>query len=334
MRFISSIEEAEDENVLPILALTDSQSGLVTARGTLLKPSFETLPISTLDELDASKPLDLSRNESLRSLLVASTGDKQAKKKSAMADAVVLSGEMGGVEGMEDDVFDEDLDVQGGAGGAGKEMSLGERVKSLDISKGVAESTTATAAKQKIPASSLLSLLTQALRTSDPALLESCLNTSHLPTIKSTLQKLPTQWILPFLNAIEARIRSRPARTRQLLPWLRTALLVHAGYLTSHPTIPTRLASLESLLRARVGTVTAMYALLGRLEIAMRSVESRQQNEEEGEMTVYREEDDVEEEDMDEDEVEGMEGWEEEEEGFMEVCFSKIDSRIYKSLFC
>lgn len=328
--------------MLPILAVFGGspESGLSTARGSLLRPKFELLPTEEVSEISGDKEL-LCKGESVRALLLAESDGQPRKKRKDDSEPVVLHGADGAepapMEGT--DVFDEDLDIEdivprAKGAGAGESTSaadlpLGERLKSLNLAAPSQSSSGASSGNAnkpaKLPPASLLALLTQALRTSDPSLLESCLATAHLPTIRTTLTKLPTPWILPLLSAIESRIRARPARTRGLLPWLRTAMIVHAGYLVSHPSIPPRLASLESLLRARLGVVGAMYGLLGRLEVAMSAVDRRREtsgemDEEEG-MAVYRED-----EDEGDDGGEGAEGeWEalEEEDAFAEVGFER-----------
>jgi U3 small nucleolar RNA-associated protein 5 len=318
INFVGATEGEDDDRVLPILFARATADSLQTVRGSLLRPKFEILPSEEL-EIEGAKEL-LRKGESVRALL--STEDREGKnKRKDDTEPVVLRGDDGAepsnIPGA--DVFDEDLELDEPERTTGGDLPLGERLKSLNLAAPSASAAPTTAKPQKLPAASLLALLTQALRTSDPALLESCLATAHLPTIRATLTKLPTPWILPLLSALESRIRAKPARTRGLLPWLRTAMIVHAGYLVSHPSIPPRLASLESLLRSRLGIVSAMYGLLGRLEVAMSAVGRREErgemDEEEG-MAVFREDED----EAGEGEAEGdwAEG-QDEEDAFAEV---------------
>lgn len=312
---VSFVSSEESEDVLPILSLAYHADGSVEfARGSLLKPTFETVPAETVADLLAAGTSKLVRpGESVRSLLVAETAGPATKKRKDENEVIVLRGSESGEPGVGAVVFEEeDLELPTHMPKS-SELPLSQRLASINLA------TPQPAPKPaKVPATTLLSLLTQALRTSDPTLLESCLTTTHLATIKQTVAKLGTPWILPLLGALESRIRAKPVRTRQLLPWLKTLLVTHTGYLTSHPSIPPRLAALESLLRARLGAVEKMYGLLGRLEVALSSVERRglEEDGEEG-MAVYREE---------EEEWEGGvgEGEEEEEEGFLEVRFVEV----------
>ncbi|KAI9031485.1 hypothetical protein DFJ74DRAFT_655743 [Hyaloraphidium curvatum] len=329
LRFLGD-GETDEERVLPVLAVVPRGESLLTARGALIRPRFEALPA---EDLDAEESTDLERpGESMRALLSAGGAAGPAKKKRAAAEPTILSGpepiDLPAATAGSDPYAEPDSDGEPAPARPDPKdpanLPLGERLAQLDLAPAPAKPAAAKPARLTAP--TLLPLLVQSLRSSDPALLDSALSQSHQPTIRATLRALPAQWILSLVSALDSRIRARPARARALLPWLRALLLAHAGYLASHPAVASRLGALEGLLRARAAAVAALGGLAGRLEVALRAAEAGKTDDggdEEG-MAVYRE---GEEEEMDDDEEGRMEGWDaEEEDAFAEVAGTDEES--------
>ncbi len=80
-------------------------------------------------------------------------------------------------------------------------------------------------------AESLQQMLVQALHSNDDKLLEECLEIGDVRVINTTVQRLPTSYILPFLTQVVQRFQAKPGRGKTLARWIRTVLLIHMAYL-------------------------------------------------------------------------------------------------------
>ena len=80
---------------------------------------------------------------------------------------------------------------------------------------------------------SLVTVLTQALKTNDKTQLESCFQQNDVPTIRTTIQRLQSQHVATLLQRIAERIHKRPGRTGSLLVWIQWSLVAHGAYLAT-----------------------------------------------------------------------------------------------------
>jgi hypothetical protein len=131
------------------------------------------------------------------------------------------------------DVEHDNADEASGGGGGGATATLDERLAQLQLASGVPAVVASRGAALR--ADSLQSMLVQALRADDRALLESVLAVADARIITNTVRRLPVHSILPFFNAVVARFHSRPTRAASLVRWLRAVLLQHAAFLASLP---------------------------------------------------------------------------------------------------
>ncbi|KAL6051254.1 WD repeat-containing protein 43 [Balamuthia mandrillaris] len=174
-------------------------------------------------------------------------------------------------------------------------------------------------------AESLQAVLVQALHTNDKALLESVLAVSDETVIANTVQRLPTNFVLPFLTGLVSRFRAKPNRGVVLMQWVRAVLIQHSAFLMTLPNLAATLSSLYQTIDTRISAFKRFLKLSGRLDLLLSQIEEKERttslsrsrpstiyNEDEDDEDM--EEEDMDEEDEDEDEDEDEEEEEEEEE--------------------
>ena len=118
-------------------------------------------------------------------------------------------------------------------------------------------------------ASSLGTLLDQALKSNDRAMLEHCLEVQDTEVIDATIRRLPINRVLPFFHAVVKRLEKRPTRGSSLSIWLRAVLIQHAGYLAAVPDLSKHLSSLSRLIELRVALFPKFLQLSGRLQLLL-----------------------------------------------------------------
>lgn len=74
-------------------------------------------------------------------------------------------------------------------------------------------------------------VLVQALHSSDEHLLKEVLNQTNLEIINNTVKKLPTQFVVPFLESIIDKFQVNPNYGTNLLKWIKSVLIIHMAYL-------------------------------------------------------------------------------------------------------
>ncbi|KAF2228210.1 Dip2/Utp12 family-domain-containing protein [Elsinoe ampelina] len=124
-------------------------------------------------------------------------------------------------------------------------------------------------------ATSLGTVLTQALRTNDKDLLESCLQTKDLVSIKSTIQRLQSPLVATLMQKLAERLHKRPGRAGPLMVWVQWSLVTHGGYLASQPQVVRRLRSLRQVIRERANSLPSLITLKGKLDMLSAQVELR-----------------------------------------------------------
>lgn len=166
-----------------------------------------------------------------------------------------------------------------------EEPSFAEKFQALEVSsaaKTVASTaltiTSSALAKKEIQppsAGSLTTVLTQALKTDDTALLESCLHTTDSSSILATVRRLNSTMAVSLLERLAERIARRPGRAGSLGVWVRWTLVAHGGYLVSLPDLMRTLSGLYSTLNTRAGALPRLLALQGRLDMLHAQVDLR-----------------------------------------------------------
>ncbi|CAM1509493.1 Fc.00g032320.m01.CDS01 [Cosmosporella sp. VM-42] len=114
---------------------------------------------------------------------------------------------------------------------------------------------------------SLTTVLSQALRTDDVDLLESCLHTTDLPTIRNTIERLDSSLASILLIKLAARLYRRPGRAGNLMTWVQWTLVAHGGALASQPKVIQSLNGLQKVLADRARGLNSLLALKGKLDM-------------------------------------------------------------------
>ncbi|ELR03593.1 Small subunit (SSU) processome component [Pseudogymnoascus destructans] len=165
----------------------------------------------------------------------------------------------------------------------------------ISVSSSFPATKTASSALAAPSGASLGVALSQALKTSDHALLESCLQTSDLPTIRATIQRLAAPLATPLLSLLAGRLHRRPGRAGSLMVWIQWTLVTHGGYLATQPQVVAKLAELNRVIEERARGLQGLLALKGKLDLLDAQMQLRKsvrearmgEEEEEDEDVVY-----------------------------------------------
>jgi U3 small nucleolar RNA-associated protein 5 len=122
---------------------------------------------------------------------------------------------------------------------------------------------------------SLGTVLTQALRTNDVSLLESCLHTSDINTIRATIQRLDSPLAGTLLQKLAERLHRRPGRAGSLMVWVQWTLVTHGGYLATQPDLIKKLAQLNRVIDERAKGLQSLLSLKGKLDMLEAQIELR-----------------------------------------------------------
>jgi len=130
--------------------------------------------------------------------------------------------------------------------------------------------------------------LTQALKSTDTKLLESCFlqqSKNNKNLISNTIQRLPRKLLHTLIEQIVICLNRKKRgygdgvtvatvrRTKTLIEWVRQILLIHMSYLLTIPTLVTQLTTLHASLQKRLNLHTKLLSLNGRLELVLNQIE-------------------------------------------------------------
>lgn len=122
---------------------------------------------------------------------------------------------------------------------------------------------------------SLGTVLTQALKTNDVSLLESCLHTADVNTIRATIQRLESPLAGTLLQKLADRLHRRPGRAGSLMVWVQWTLVSHGGYLATQPDLIKKLAELNKVIDQRAKGLQSLLSLKGKLDMLEAQIELR-----------------------------------------------------------
>jgi U3 small nucleolar RNA-associated protein 5 len=163
-------------------------------------------------------------------------------------------------------------------------MTMEQRLESLsaelaEIEKSSAADPNAIASAAVLgetpTASSLVTLMDQALQSGDDALLEQCLGCEDATVVDGTARRLPPARVVQLLKKLMAKFEKRPSRGVLLTRWLVAVLRSHTAFLMGIPDLSSQLAGLSQMLENRLATYAKLAALGGRLDLLMSQVSSR-----------------------------------------------------------
>lgn len=153
---------------------------------------------------------------------------------------------------------------------------------------------------------SLGTVLTQALKTNDVALLESCLHTIDQDTIRATILRLDSPLAGTLLQKLAERLHRRPGRAGSLMIWVQYTLVAHGGYLATQTDLMKKLKELNKVIDVRSRSLTSLLSLKGKLDMLEAQIELRRSMQNQGQRQ---------DEDDDEEGIIYVEGQESEQEG-------------------
>ncbi|OCL07874.1 NUC189-domain-containing protein [Glonium stellatum] len=143
-------------------------------------------------------------------------------------------------------------------------------------------------------ATSLGTVLTQALKTNDRELLESCFGMNDLESVRSTIERLPSPLVANLLQKLAERLHKRPGRAGNLMVWVQWSLVAHGGYLASQPKVVRQLSNLNKVLKERASGLQPLLSLKGRLDMLYAQLELRRNvqkaaamEDDDGEAVIY-----------------------------------------------
>jgi len=116
-------------------------------------------------------------------------------------------------------------------------------------------------------ATSLGTVLTQALRTNDIDLLESCLQVPNLESIRATIERLHSSLAASLLLKLAERMHKRPGRAGSLMVWVQWTVVAHGGYLAGQPAAMKHLRTLYQVVKQRATGLQPLLALKGKLDM-------------------------------------------------------------------
>ena len=157
------------------------------------------------------------------------------------------------------------------ATGENNNNSLGNRIDH--------DATTTTSTRNNyngpITANSLGTVLTQALRTNDNDLLESCLGLTDYAGVRATIERLPSHLATTLLLRLAERLHRRPGRAGNLMIWVQWSLVAHGGYLASQTETVAKLSILRRVVRERADGLQPLLRLKGKLDMLAAQLELR-----------------------------------------------------------
>ncbi|KAK1944889.1 WD repeat-containing protein 43 [Phytophthora citrophthora] len=322
----------------------DQKKEVLVARGSLVKPVFE--KVSVVEEnapsqwkkelefaeisdallLSAERDDAASKNGSKRQKVEVTSSDEKThvptlSERRALTNSMAVVDETTSFEELNGEEEEEEED---------NELTLAERVEALrervehDVTSALSRAERAAETPEdktrgdKPDASSLASVLEQALQARDNALLEYCLSARDTKVVGRTVARVSPSRVLALLDVIVKKLERSPNRFARLCPWLRAVLLHHTAYLVAQPDLVASLSALYQLLESRLQVHSQMQKLAGRLalvlgQIHVNNANNEQEDEETRAAVVYNEgEEEVEA--KAEEEIEAEEESEEEEE--------------------
>lgn len=125
-----------------------------------------------------------------------------------------------------------------------------------------------SAAVYQIPSGvSLSTVLTQALKTNDRELLESCFHTADLSIVRTTIQRLDSALAAALLQRLSERLAARPGRYGHLLIWIQWTCVAHGGALAGNPDLLSRITTLFKVMEQRSSSLSSLLLLKGKLDM-------------------------------------------------------------------
>lgn len=122
---------------------------------------------------------------------------------------------------------------------------------------------------------SVATVLSQALRTNDTALLESCLHNSDPQIIQRSVRRLDPSLAGPLVMKLAERLNTRPGRYDVLITWVQWTCVAHGQALATRPEVLKTVQQLYKVLEDRAKTLNPLLRLKGKLDMLKAQMEMR-----------------------------------------------------------
>lgn len=126
-----------------------------------------------------------------------------------------------------------------------------------------------------VNATSLGTVLNQALKTDDRDLLESCLQVSDAKIVQNTINRMDSSLAVVLLSKLADRMHRRPGRAFGLMRWMQLTLIAHGGTLVRQPDLTKKLGDLSRVLEERSRGLNSLLALKGKLDMLDQQMQHR-----------------------------------------------------------
>ncbi|KAG9248986.1 Dip2/Utp12 family-domain-containing protein [Calycina marina] len=162
------------------------------------------------------------------------------------------------------------------------EISLGELVRNkvegtVDVTSAFDNTPAYPKNAQIQPPSgaSMGTVLTQALKTNDTQMLESCLHLKERDIIQATILRLDSPLAGILLQKLAERLHRRPGRAGSLMIWVQFTLVAHGGYLATQTNLMKKLKELNRVIDIRSRSLSSLLSLKGKLDMLEAQIELR-----------------------------------------------------------
>ncbi|KAJ7373195.1 WD repeat-containing protein 43 [Desmophyllum pertusum] len=261
--------------VLCIRLLSEAEPEVLIAYGSTVKPQFETLAYSTMEEHTCL----IRQNTSNLLLSDGSHEPFQVDKGAQVSFAEVTTlgpGNMALATPTAVSEVEQTKTKNKTRTGRPEEQSIEDRLKAINTAS--SETQTLRSKESGPPtAGSLAQMLIQALHSQDSTLLEDVLRHGGKKefVMKNTIKRLPVNLAIPFLTELVHKIQATPWRAEQLVLWIKHILSAHMAYLMTVPDLVDSLSGLYTMAESRVDVFSKLCKLQGRLDLMLSQVDSQ-----------------------------------------------------------
>jgi len=116
-------------------------------------------------------------------------------------------------------------------------------------------------------------LLVQGLHSKDKDIIEKVLNETSATVIDSTVKQIPVQTVVPLLEEIACRMRTKH-RLSSYLHWLKAVLTCHMSYISSHPDVITKIGEIFGHFDSRLQMLDRLLRIQGKLSLLLERASS------------------------------------------------------------
>ncbi|CAG8432901.1 4730_t:CDS:2 [Diversispora eburnea] len=240
---IVKVIDDKGTNIIPILSacfvdeLENKETGFVKiARGSTVKPNFEKVRFINEENGEFLQELTLKRHQPSGFLIDESNlaaKNLKAKRKSYEESKVNVIG-ISNFETPRIPINLNELSIQDNTlvNGNKKLEITSNDLDSLNYAETKKNPQTSVKSKfQSIQGNSMQQMLVQALHSNDDDLFHLVLEQTDPDIINNTAKKLPTKYVIPFLEKVILRFQEKPNAGVNILQWIKVVLLVHMTYL-------------------------------------------------------------------------------------------------------